>query len=156
VVVWAALGMNGNYPTVTPPVPAGWQSVPGIYASFSVPGNWSLKQFMSDVAGDTYYSGPGGGVGESVTQAGRAPDAGGKLPEIVGTFLGSKYQVSSVTPTKLTHANVAWLYDFHLANGTSAMGVQAWVRPTQSDVWLVATNDSATTRKAIGTLTLAS
>ncbi len=156
VVVWAALGMNGNYPTVKPPVPAGWQSVPGIYASFSVPGNWSLKDFMSDVAGDTYYSGPGGGVGESVTQAGRAPDAYRHPPEIVGTFLGYKYQVSSVTPTKVANATVAWDYRFHLANGTTAMGVLAWVRPTQSDVWLVATPDSATTRKAITTLALAS
>lgn len=156
VVVWAALGMNGNYPTVNPPVPAGWQSVPGIYASFSVPASWSLKQFMSDSAGDIYYSGPGGGVGESVTQAGRAPDARGDLPEIVGTFLGGKYQVSSLTAAKIKNATVAWLYHFHLANGTSATGVLAWVRPTQSDVWLVATRDSATTKKAIATLTLAS
>ena len=74
VVVWAALGMNGSYPTVKPPVPAGWQSVPGIYASFSVPGGWSLKQFLSDASGDVYYSGAGGGVGESVTQADRAPE----------------------------------------------------------------------------------
>ena len=39
---------------------------------------------------------PGGGVGESVTQADRAPTAHGPLPEIVGTFLGWKYQVTSV------------------------------------------------------------
>ena len=80
VVVWAALEMNGSYPTVKPPVPAGWQSVPGIYASFSVPGDWSLKQFLSDASGDIYYSGPGGGIGESVTQADRAPSANGASP----------------------------------------------------------------------------
>jgi hypothetical protein len=156
VVVWAALGMNGSYPTVKPPVPAGWQSVPGIYASFSVPGGWSLKQFLSDASGDVYYSGAGGGVGESVTQADRAPDANGRLPEIVGTFLGWKYHVSSVVETKLANATRVWRYRFHLANGRSSVGVLAWVKPTQSEVWLVASRDSATTEKALSTLTLAS
>jgi len=156
VVVWAALEMNGSYPTVKPPVPSGWQSVPGIYASFSVPGGWSLKQFLSDSAGDVYYSGAGGGVGESVTQANGAPNAAGPLPEIVGTFLGWKYQVNSVSPTKISNATVAWRYRFHLANGTSSVGVLAWVKPTQSEVWLVASKDSATTEKALSTLTLAS
>ena len=156
VVVWAALGMNGSYPTVKPPVPAGWQSVPGIYASFSVPGGWSLKQFLSDAAGDVYYSGAGGGVGESVTQADRSPNANGRLPEIVGTFLGWKYHVSSVVETKLANATRAWRYRFHLANGRSSVGVLAWVKPTQSEVWLVASRDSTTTEKALSTLTLAS
>jgi hypothetical protein len=156
VVVWAALGLNGSYPTVKPPVPAGWQSVAGIYASFSVPGSWSLKQFMSDSAGDIYYSGPGGGVGESVTQADKAPHADGPLPTIVGTFLGWKYQVTSLAPTKIANATMAWRYQFHLDNGTSTTGILAWVKPTQSDVWLVASKDSSTTRKAISTLTLAS
>jgi hypothetical protein len=156
VVVWAALGMNGSYPTVNPPVPAGWQSVPGIYASFSVPGSWSLKQFLSDASGDIFYSGPGGGVGESVTQADRVPQAHGPLPEIVGTFLGWKYQVSSVADARIANATAAWRYRFHLANGKSAVGVLAWVKPTQSEVWLVATRDSAATEKAITTLTLAS
>jgi hypothetical protein len=156
VVVWAALGMNGSYPTVKPPVPAGWQSVPGIYASFSVPGGWSLKQFLSDASGDVYYSGAGGGVGESVTQADRAPDANGRLPEIVGIFLGWKYHVSSVVETKLANATKVWRYRFHLANGRSSVGVLAWVKPTQSEVWLVASRDSATTEKALSTLTLAS
>ncbi len=156
VVVWATLGLNGSYPTVKPPVPAGWQSVPGIYASFSVPGSWSLKQFLSDASGDVFYSGPGGGVGESVTQADRVPQAHGRLPEIVGTFLGWKYQVSSVADAKIANATAAWRYRFHLANGKSSVGLLAWVKPTQSEVWLVATRDSAATEKAISTLTLAS
>jgi hypothetical protein len=155
VVVWAALGMNGSYPTVKPPVPAGWQSVPGVYASFSVPSGWSLKQFMSDASGDIYYSGPGGGVGESVTQADRAPQVHGRLPQVVGTFLGWKYQVSSVSQTKIANATMAWRYRFRLVNGTSSVAVLAWVKPTQSEVWLVASRDSATTEKAISTLTLA-
>jgi hypothetical protein len=156
VVVWAALGMNGSYPTVKPPVPPGWQSVPGIYASFSVPGGWSLKQFLSDASGDVYYSGAGGGVGESVTQADRAPKTAGRLPEIVGTFLGWKYHVGSIVETKIANATVAWRYQFHLANGRSSVGVLAWVKPTQSEVWLVASRDSGTTEKALSTLTLAS
>jgi hypothetical protein len=156
VVVWAALDMNGSYPTVKPPVPSGWQSVPGIYASFSAPGSWSLKQFLSDASGDVYYSGAGGGVGESVTQADRAPNVRGPLPEIVGTFLGWKYKVNSVSPTKIANATMAWRYHFHLVNGTSSVGVLAWVKPTQSEVWLIASKDSATTEKALSTLTLAS
>jgi hypothetical protein len=156
VVVWAALEMNGNYPTVKPPVPAGWQSVAGIYASFSVPASWSLKNFMSDVAGDIYYSGPGGGIGESVTPADTAPAPDRSPPTIVGTFLGWKYQVSSVTATRIANATAAWRYRFHLANGTTATALLAWVRPTQSVVWLVASRDSPITEKAISTLTLAS
>lgn len=156
VVVWAALSLNGSYPTVKPPVPAGWKPVAGVYASFSVPRSWSLKQFMSDSAGDIYYAGPGGGVGESVTQAAKMPAHQGPLPTIVGTFLGGKYQVSNVTLTRVGHATVAWRYQFHLADGTSSTGVLAWVKPTQSEVWLVASRGSATTEKAISTLTLAS
>jgi hypothetical protein len=156
VVVWAALGLNGGYPTVQPPVPAGWQSVAGIYASFSVPASWSLKQFMSDGAGDIYYSGPGGGIGESVTQADKAPGTSGPLPAIVGTFLGGKYEVTSVAGTKIANATMAWRYRFHLPDGTSTMGVLAWVKPTQSEVWLIAGKDSSVTEKAFSTLTLAS
>ena len=100
--------------------------------------------------------GPGGGVGESVTQADRVPQAHGRLPEIVGTFLGWKYQVSSVADAKIANATAAWRYRFHLANGKSSVGLLAWVKPTQSEVWLVATRDSAATEKAISTLTLAS
>ena len=157
VVVWAALGMNGSYPTVRPPVPPGWQSVAGIYASFSVPGNWSLKQFMSDASGDVYYSGPGGGVGESVTEADRAPAPHPPLPRIVSTFLGGgRYEVSSVATTSLPNATLAWRYRFRLDDGGSGMGVMAWVKPTQSEVWLIASPVSATTAKSVSTLTLAS
>ena len=95
-------------------------------------------------------------MGESVTQADRAPRTHGPLPEIVGTFLGWKYQVSSVTETKIANATMAWRYRFHLANGELSVGVLAWVKPTQSEVWLVASRDSAATEKALSTLTLAS
>jgi hypothetical protein len=156
VVLWAALGLNGNYPTVQPPVPGGWQAVPGIYASFSVPAAWSLDQEMSDSNGDVYYSGPGGGVGESVAQANAVPSSSGPLPTIVGTFLEAPYQVSSVHKIALEHATVAWRYQFHLADGRSASGVMAWVRPTQSEIWLVFSPVSPTTQKVLSTLTLAS
>ena len=49
-----------------------------------------------------------------------------------------------------------WRYRFHLVNGTTASGVLAWVKPTQSVVWLIASRDSSITEKAISTLTLAS
>lgn len=156
VLVWATVSWNGSYPTVNPLVPRGWQAVPGIYASFSVPGNWSLQPFMSDAAADVYYSGPTGGAGESVTQADRAPSPTAPLPPIVGTFLGDRYSVSSLTPFKLHNATVAWRYRFRLANGTNAIGVLAWVGATQSEVWLIASPISATTDKALSTLTLAS
>jgi len=156
VVLWAALDLNGGYPTVQPPVPAGWQAVPGIYASFSVPSSWSLQQDMSDSAGDIYYSGPGGGAGESVTEADKAPSAGAPLPAIVGTFLEGTYQVSSVNRITLKNATEAWRYRFYLPNGQAATGVMAWVKPTESEVWLVLSPASATAEKALSTLTLAS
>jgi hypothetical protein len=155
VLVWATVNWNGGYPNVKPPVPRGWQSVPGIYASFSVPGNWSLQQFMSDPSGDVYYSGPAGGAGESVQQADREPSATGRLPSIVGTFLVDRYTVSSLTPFKLRNATVAWHYLFRLANGTNATGILAWSGPTQTEVWLIALPVSATTDQALSTLTLA-
>jgi hypothetical protein len=156
VVLWAAFDLNGNYPTVQPPVPHGWQSVPGIYASFSAPKNWSLNQVMSDAAGDIFYSGPGGGAGESVTQAGSAPSPARALPAIVGTFLGRRYQVIAKVPITLRHATVAWRYRFHLAGGGTGLGIMAWVSATQSDVWLVVQPASSTTGKILSTLTLAS
>jgi len=156
VVLWAALDLNGSYPTVKPPVPSGWQAVPGIYASFSVPAAWSLDQEMSDSNGDVYYSGPGGGVGESVAQADTAPSPSGALPTIVGTFLEAPYHVNSVDKITLKHATTAWRYQFHLADGRTAAGVMAWVKPTQSEIWLIFSPVSPTTEKALSTLTLAS
>jgi hypothetical protein len=156
VVLWAALDLNGNYPTVKPPVPSGWQAVPGIYASFSVPAAWSLDQEMSDSNGDVYYSGPGGGVGESVAQANAAPNPSGPLPTVVGTFLEAPYHVTSVNKITLKHATRAWSYQFHLVDGRTASGVMAWVRSTQSEIWLILSPVSPTTEKALSTLTLAS
>lgn len=154
VVVWSALDLNGSYPTVAPSVPRGWQSVPGIYASFSAPKSWSLQQSMSDAAGDIYYSGPGGGIGESVTQADAAPMPS-RPPTIVATFLVQRYQVVSTTPYKLHNAALAWKYKFRLANGATGLGILAWAKATQSEVWLIATPASATTEKMLSTLTLA-
>jgi len=155
VLVWATVNWNGAYPNVKAPVPRGWQAVPGIYASFSVPSDWSLQPFMSDAASDVYYSGRAGGVGESVTQADQEPSATGRLPEIVGSFLTDRYSVTSVTPFKLRNAADAWRYQFRLANGTRATGILAWASATESEVWLVATPVTATTDEALSTLTLA-
>jgi hypothetical protein len=155
VLVWATVNWNGSYPNVKPPVPRGWQAVPGIYASFSVPGDWSLQPFMSDAASDIYYSGPTGGVGESVTEADHEPSPTGHLPLIVGSFLTDRYSVTSVTPFKLRYATVAWRYLFHLADGTKGTGILAWVGGTQSEVWLIATPVTATTDEALSTLTVA-
>jgi hypothetical protein len=156
VVLWAALDLNGNYPTVKPPVPSGWQAVPGIYASFSVPASWSLQQELSDSAGDIYYSGPGGGIGESVAEVDTAPAASGPLPTIVGTFLEGPYHVASVQKVTLRNATLARRYQFHVADGRTAIGVMAWVKPTESEVWLIVSPLSPTTQKALTTLTLAS
>jgi hypothetical protein len=155
LLVWATVNWNGSYPNVKAPVPHSWQAVPGIYASFSVPGNWSLQPFMSDAASDVYYSGPAGGIGESVTQADKEPSATGHLPAIVGTFLTERYSVASVTPFRLRNAAAAWRYQFRLANGIEGTGILAWASATQSEVWLIATPRTATTDEALSTLTLA-
>ncbi len=156
VVLWAAIGLNGNYPTVAPPVPRGWQSVAGVYASFSVPHSWSLQQFMSDAAGDVYYAGTSGGAGESVTEADVPPSPRGALPQIVGTFLGAHYRVLSVTAFHLAGAELSWHYQFLLGDGKEGLGTMAWVKTTESEVWLVGLPSSATTERVLSTLTVAS
>lgn len=155
VVVWAAISWNGSYPTVAPPVPQGWQAVAGIYASFSAPKGWGLQQGMSDAQGDTYYSGRGGGAGESVTQADNPPAPAHKVPAVVATFLGGSYQVTSVVPRHVRNAQEAWSYRFELPGGKQAVGVLAWVKRTESKVWLVALPASPTAEKLLSTLTLA-
>jgi hypothetical protein len=155
VLVWATVNWNGSYPNVKAPVPRGWQAVPGIYASFSVPGNWALQPFMSDAASDVYYSGRSGGIGESVTEQDTKPSPAGHLPAIVGSFLIERYSVTSVTPFKLHNAAAAWRYQFSLANGTKATGILAWASATESEVWLIAAPVTATADEALSTLTLA-
>jgi hypothetical protein len=155
VVVWAALSWNGSYPTVAPPVPPGWQPVAGVYASFSVPRTWSLQPGMSDAQGDTYYSGPGGAAGDSVTQARAPPAPARRVPAVIATFLGGTYRVTSVAPARVRHAGEAWSYRFALPGGRRAVGTLAWVKPTQSEVWLVAVPASPTAAKILSTLTLA-
>lgn len=155
VVVWAALDLNGSYPTVKPPVPRGYQAVPGIYASMSVPKGWSLQQDLSDSNGDIYYSGHSGGVGLSVEQQGSQPSHTGAFPEIVGSFLGGRYRLRSVVPVKLAHAAAAWDLRFSLPGGQTGAAVLAWSRQTQSEVWLVATTLNPATERVLGTLTLA-
>ncbi len=156
VVLWAAIGLNGNYPTVAPPVPRGWQAVPGVYASFSVPHGWTLQQFMSDAAGDVYYAGASGGAGESVTEADVPPSPRDALPQIVGTFLGAHYRVLSVTAFHLAGAELSWHYQFLLGDGKEGLGTMAWVKTTESEVWLVGLPSSATTERVLSTLTVAS
>ena len=156
VVLWAALGLNGNYPTVAPSVPRGWQAVRGVYASFSVPGDWTLQQFMSDAAGDVYYAGTGGGAGESVTEADVPPSPSAAIPQIVATFLGSRFRVLSVKPFHLARAAQSWHYRFRLADGREGLGTMAWVRTTESEVWLVALPASATAETVLSTLAVSS
>jgi hypothetical protein len=155
VVLWAALDLNGSYPTVRTPVPRGWQAVPGVYASFSAPKSWTLQQAMSDSAGDIYYAGRDGAVGESVTQANKMPPVTGPLPAIVGTFLGGGYRVLAAKPFTLHNATEAWHYRFDLTNGQTGLGTLAWVKATQSVVWLVALPATPTAEKVLSTLSLA-
>ncbi len=155
VVVWATFGLNGAYPTVKPPVPAGWQAISGIYASFSVPKSWTLQEALSDSVGDVYYSGHGGGAGESVIAAGKTPSPNAPTHQIVGVFLQEHYTVLSISPYKLTRATVAWRYRFKLQDGTSAAALLAWARSSDSEVWLVVSPRDATTEKVLSTLTLA-
>jgi hypothetical protein len=42
-----------------------------------------------------------------------------------------------------------------LPNGAKGTGILAWASATQSEVWLIATPVTATTDKALSTLTLA-
>jgi len=155
VVVWAAFALNGNYPTVRPAVPTGWQSVPGIYASFSVPKGWSLQQGMSDAAGDIYYAGPGGGAGESVAESDRQPSTT-TLPTIVRTYLDGAYTVARETSYKLPNATSAWKFTFKLPSGGTGLAALAWVKATESEVWLIVTPVNATTQRVLTTLALAS
>lgn len=154
IVAWAALRWDGGYPTVASSVPAGWQAVRGVYASFSVPKSWSLQQYMSDAAGDVYYSGPGGSAGESVTQAMTPPKAG-EVPAVVGAFLGGRYRMQSIHRVHLLHADVAWRYTFRTSARTGT-AISAWDKATQSEVWLVTVPASPTTQKVLATLALAS
>jgi hypothetical protein len=155
IVAWAAVGLNGNYPTVKPPVPTGWKAVPGIYASFSVPRSWSLEQGLSDPAGDVFFGAGGRGVGESVTQATRPPSPASPPPAIVTTFLGGPYTGRSYIPVRLKNADRAFEYHFALSGGRAAEAVMAWARGTQSLVWLVAVPASPTGRRSLSTLALA-
>lgn len=154
-VIYAAVNMNGSYPTVKPPVPTGWKAVPGIYASFSAPRSWSLQQDLSDSAGDIFFGGRGGGVGESVVEAKAAPAPGAPLPAIVKTFLGGRYTQLSRRSTSVANAQTAWDYRFALPGGRRAEGVEAWVKGTESLVWLVAVPSSPTGTRVLSTLTLA-
>ncbi len=156
VAVWAALDLNAAYPTVAPPVPPGWQAVKGIYASFSVPGPWSLQSALSDEVGDICYTGRGGGAGESVTASARPPSGQAPLPKIVGVFLQEPYRVTSLGPYRLANAAVAWRYRLRLRDGTGAIALHAWARATQTDVWLVAWPSGPTALRVLQTLTLAS
>lgn len=156
VVVWAAVGLNGSYPTVRPPVPAGWIAVRGIYASISVPKGWSLQQLLSDPNGDSYYSGHSGAVGLSVVESDKVPPHIGPLPNVVRDFLGSPYRVARVSPLKLRNAAEAWAYRFALPGGQTGAAVLAWVKVTQTRVWVVATTVTPTAQRVLSTLTLAS
>lgn len=155
VTVWAALAWNGGYPTVKPALPRGWQSVPGVYASFSVPKNWSLEQALSDSNGDVYYSGRDGAAAESVTQADKAPSPSRAVPAQVSNYLGGHFEVTSVTSKTIRNADVAWQYRFKLASSAEALGILAWVKGTQSEVWLIASPASPTATRILSTLTLA-
>lgn len=155
VVVYAALGTKAApYPEVKPLQPAGWQVETNPYVGLSIPPRWQLNTAFSDQNGDSYWAGTGGVVAESVSVTNVAPTATRKLPEIIGVFLRTGYQVTGVTPITLTNATVAWRYQFALANGQRAVGVHAWVKDNQTEVWFVVTPPNATTDHVLSTLTL--
>ncbi len=155
LAVWASSSPSRPLPTVEPPVPSGWQAVRGIYASFSVPKGWALENALSDQVGDVYYSGRGGGAGESVTEANHEPSAAATPPVMVRVFLQENYRVAGTASLGLHNAAVAWLYRFRLADGSAAAAVHAWVRSSGTDAWLVVSPVNRTTREVLRTLTLA-
>lgn len=154
VVVWATLDLNGGYPTVKPPVPKDWQAVRGIYASISVPKSWQLQQQLSDDNGDIYYSGPGGGVGLSTVEADHLPSHTAGFPTVIKDFLGGDYSVVSISRLSVHSATDAWAYRFEV-DGKRAAAILAWVKPTLTRVWLVATVQTKTTDRVFSTLSLA-
>lgn len=155
VVIWAAVSLNGSYPTVKPPVPHGWQAVPGIYSSFSAPRGWSLDQAMSDASGDVYFQGRTGAAGESVTESDHRPSLSAPLSRIVATYVGGHYSRYSVQPYSLKGATVSWLYTFELPTGKRAVAVRAWVKPTLSQIWLIAPADNQLEHRVLQTLAVA-
>jgi hypothetical protein len=156
VITWAALSWNGAYPKVAAPVPPGWQEVPGVYASFSVPKSWSLEEAMSDSNGDVYYSGLGGDAGQSVTEA-SSPPSPLHLPAVVQSYLGGNLSIASMARVRVKDAALAWRYTF--ATGprapARAVGILAWDKVTQSEVWLVAAPASRLGERVLSTLRLA-
>jgi hypothetical protein len=157
VVVWYSIGVKPPpVPTVHPPVPAGWQPEANAYVGLSVPSTWVLRPAYSDSNGDSYWSGPGGGVGESVIVASTAPTQKAAPPAVLTSFLpGESYRVISETPIRIPNATVAWRVQLSLRNGTEATAVHAWVRDTQTEVWVVGHPSSATVDQSLRTLTLA-
>jgi hypothetical protein len=155
VVVYAAIGTKqAPYPEVKPPTPAGWQVETNPYVGLSIPGGWKLNTAFSDENGDSYWAGPGGVAAESVVVTTKQPTEQAKVPEIVGVFLRDSYRVTSVAPTTLANATVAWRYGFVESNGQRAEGIHAWVKDTETEVWFIVTPPNTTTARVLATLTL--
>ena len=131
VVVWAALGLNGNYPTVAPPGSRRLASGAGYIRQLLGAQELDAPAVHERCRGRHLLLGAGGGVGESVTAVTSAPRPTA-LPAIVGTYLTSRYVVVARDGLQIRNATKAWRYTFRLTDGATGLGVLAWVKPTQS------------------------
>jgi hypothetical protein len=131
-------------PLVSTTVPPGYRALSDAYFAYVVPTQWKQDQFYTDANGDSFFSGAGGWVGESLRIQKTDPGPNATRPSTVGLFgepTTVPYRLGPAEALSVPGANAAWRYRLTRADGSTATVVHVWAGDVQTELWLVIQGD---------------
>lgn len=156
--IWALVSIFGgpSEPVVNPlHTPKGYTAVTDAYYGFAVPDAWKLNSSLSDSAGDFYYDGAGGWVGENESIAKTSPTPATEVPKSLwayGATVPTKFTLSGGHRVKVPGTNFAWAVTLTRPGGQRSMAFDVWESNSQTEVWLVVHGSPAAEHDVLSSL----
>lgn len=140
VIALVAFTVGPSEPSVQLTPPAGYQAITDAYYAYAIPSAWSQDPTGTDNNGDFYYRGSGGWVGETLRIRDTPPALGESPPPALASFgqlRATPYQLTSGSVATVPGADAAWSYDLVRPGAAPDRVIDAWVRSSRTEIWLV-------------------
>lgn len=140
LIALVAFTLGPSEPSVQLTPPAGYQAITDAYYAYAIPSAWSQDPAGTDNNGDFYYRGTGGWVGETLRIRDTPPVLGESPPPALASFgqlRATPYQLTAGSAATVPGADAAWSYDLVRPGAAPDRVVDAWVRSSHTEIWLV-------------------
>lgn len=141
-------------PSVAITPPAGYQAITDAYWGYAIPAGWTQDSAYTDSNGDFFYRGTGGWAAETLRIRAEAPTLDEAPPSTLASFgqlRPSPYQLIGGARATVPGADAAWSYTL-VRGSTTARVLDAWVRSSKTEIWLVVQADPQVSATVVSSL----